>query len=574
MCQVIAGVKWNSPRALDPTEVVPMRCFLFGLAWMLLGSSLTATIGAAEDAATLPSVMVRGPAASAPPATSPAPAGAEAPAWQPSAAPAPQTLPDMSDAKPLTPSADVVVGAGTESAAPATSDGKLLLPSPPDAQPEPSPIEPARYEETLPLPAGAGANAPAVSQPKAPAPMNSTPPSAPTSSIIAPPANASASADPAAQAAARAAADLLASSLRRDENSSLLAQPISLQQFMARIERQYGNWQYPLKTYWELSQAVSNYHWCVDELKRLDQVVPSRASTDASMLATARAAAAANAKRAELAVIVAQRAMISSAEAYRTAATGTISSESTAWHPTDQPLVGPYVTHFQKLYEARQPIRWPSANGPFMPTTSEQREFSDEVRWKRAEHLDRILPMELKVFNDSAAAVQSAMSAVHYSEQAHARGEADMRTVLACHKELHDQRRLFLYEVLKYNLGIAEYVAAVVPNETATEKLAAMLVRPKQPLRPSSSASVTSLPPGTTGNPPSATHGGWMPSQARGGLQPVPPATASVPAANPSATSNVTSPAVPSTTPPGTTSTPTDPFSNPSVGSRYNTPSR
>jgi hypothetical protein len=573
MCQVIAGVKWNSPRALDPIEVVPMKCFLFGLAWMLLGSSLTATIGAAEDAATLPSVMVRGPAASAPPATSPAPAAAEAPAWQPSAAPAPQTLPDMSDAKPLTPSADVVVGAGAESAAPAASDGKLLLPSPPDTQPEPSPIEPARYEETLPPPAGA--SAPAVSQPKAPAPMNSTPPSAPTSSIIAPPANSSVPVDHAAQAAARAAGDLLASSLRQEGNASLFTRPISLEEFLKRIEeRPLAGWQLNFRYYWDLYQAVSNYQWCLDEQKRLDQVVPSRASTDSSMLATARAAAAAETKRAELGVIAAQMAIARATEAYKATA-GNLSIESTAWFPTDPPLVGPYVTHYQKLYEMRQPTPWPPTNGrAYIPATPEQLKLSDEVRWLRAKQLDRLLPMELSVINDSVAAVQSAVSAVHYAEEAHARGEADMRTVLACHKELHDQRRAFLKEVQNYNLAIADYVDAVVPNETNAEKLAAMLVRPKQPLRPSSSASVTSLPPGTTGNPPSATHGGWMPSQARGGLQPVPPATASVPAANPSATSNVTSPAVPSTTPPGTTSTPTDPFSNPSVGSRYNTPSR
>ena len=53
-----------------------------------------------------------------------------------------------------------------------------------------------------------------------------------------------------------------------------------------------------------------------------------------------------------------------------------------------------------------------------------------------------------------------------------------MRTVLACHDELHRQRRDFLNAVNDYNVEIAEYAATVAGN-AAPDRLVAMLIHVK-----------------------------------------------------------------------------------------------
>jgi hypothetical protein len=75
------------------------------------------------------------------------------------------------------------------------------------------------------------------------------------------------------------------------------------------------------------------------------------------------------------------------------------------------------------------------------------------------------------------------LSAVHTAEEAHAKGETDMRTVLACHEALHQQRREFLDAVLDYNLQIAEYATAVAAPGVPSDKFVAMLIRVRQPDR-------------------------------------------------------------------------------------------
>ena len=87
--------------------------------------------------------------------------------------------------------------------------------------------------------------------------------------------------------------------------------------------------------------------------------------------------------------------------------------------------------------------------------------------------------MRLKAINDRTAAVLSAASAIHYAEEAHAKGESDMRTVLSCYEELYRQRRALLDEVLAYNLDIGDYVSTVVSPGTPNDKLVAMLIETK-----------------------------------------------------------------------------------------------
>ncbi|HEY2827379.1 MAG TPA: hypothetical protein VGJ04_07235, partial [Pirellulales bacterium] len=75
--------------------------------------------------------------------------------------------------------------------------------------------------------------------------------------------------------------------------------------------------------------------------------------------------------------------------------------------------------------------------------------------------------------------VRSALDAVHYAQEAHTRGEADLRTVLSCFEDLHRQRREFLDAILDYNLDVADYAVAVAAPGTPHDKFVAMLIRPK-----------------------------------------------------------------------------------------------
>jgi hypothetical protein len=173
-----------------------------------------------------------------------------------------------------------------------------------------------------------------------------------------------------------------------------------------------------------------------------------------------------------------------------------LSIQNDTYRPSDPPLVGPYHTYFGVLFANRQPPG-------------------------RTLQIDRTLPLRLKAINDRAAALQAASSAIHYAEEAHAKGEADMRTVLSCHEELYKQRRALLDEVLRYNLDIGDYVTTVAAPGTPNEKLIAMLIEGKQTEQTpaaSSEATNSSNPNkrvNATSTTRSGTSDGWVPSTMR-----------------------------------------------------------
>jgi hypothetical protein len=288
--------------------------------------------------------------------------------------------------------------------------------------------------------------------------------SAPSTTPPAAPPNRESTIDPEKSAAARAAGDLLASSI--DSRTAAIT-PLRLLDVLtqtAESERIAA-----IREYWNLARAWSDYQWSIDEAKRLDTIGPSRISVDAPMLSTARAAAIARMNDAQLNVESAQAALTRTAR---------LAAQSQAYFPTDAPLVGPYQTYYSVLFAGR------AAPG-------------------RTWQLDRMLPMRLKSINDRTAAVQSATSAVHYAEEAHAKGEADMRTVLACHDELHAERRAFLNAVNDYNVEIAEY-AATVGGAVAPDRLVVMLIHLKPADR------VSAVPVRATGAAPTATSSGGI----------------------------------------------------------------
>jgi hypothetical protein len=300
--------------------------------------------------------------------------------------------------------------------------------------------------------------------------------------------------DPEKLAAAKAAAELLASSI---DNGTAGTTPLRLLNVVTQAAE--SDRSAVIREYWNLARAWSDYRWAIDEAKRLEVVVPARGAVDAPMLSTARAAAAARVNDAQLIVESAQAALMRTAR---------LAPQTGLYFPTDAPLVGPYQTYFSVLFAGR------AAPG-------------------RTWQIDRMLPIRLKTINDRTAAVQSAASAVHYAEEAHARGEVDMRTVLACHDDLHRQRRDFLNAVNDYNVEIAEYAATVAGN-AAPDRLVAMLIHVKPDERvsalPGRAGGAIQLPPppnvagngaGTNSRNPansrvaSPSGDGWVPSPNR-----------------------------------------------------------
>src|SRR5205085_2057326 len=88
----------------------------------------------------------------------------------------------------------------------------------------------------------------------------------------------------------------------------------------------------------------------------------------------------------------------------------------------DPPLVGAYRTYFETLFAAR--------TAP-----------------PRTRAIDRELPIRREAIESRAVAVQAAATAVHVAEEAHAKGQTDLPTLLACYTSLARERRDFLSAV-------------------------------------------------------------------------------------------------------------------------------
>jgi hypothetical protein len=506
--------RWGAkaPFALArPYEVVPMKLSSLALvAWMLLaqialaddaGSTIALPPGsrispAAQNAAEAPrwnqspapataaptanpvapsaATIAPGTAqtpAPAPGATAglpksvPGPAPTPAATQQPVAAQPPQQLPPSDDAKPL---------------APATADNSPVQPDNSDAATDqPRPLYSVMVRHTPKTPAASSAEpasdaAPAVTPARYEEPL----PSPPMTTV--PPASTSATEtplDPEKVAAARATAGVIGSSF---ETHLERMTPITLLEAL----NQAGETRLAaIQDYWRLWHSWADYHWAQDELHRLEQVVPARGAVDAPMLSTARAAAAARVHEAKAGIQVTQDALMRSAH---------LAILNDPYRPGDPPLVGPYHTYFAQLFGNRQP-----------PGHTLQ--------------IERSLPLRLKAINDRTAAVSSALTAIHTAEEAHAKGEADMRTVLACHDDLYRQRRALLDEVLRYNLEIGDYASTVAAPGTPNEKMVAMLIEPGPSDHTPSAPATTSSPArnsstaGVRANP----NDGWVPSTMR-----------------------------------------------------------
>jgi len=440
---------------------------------LLSASCLQSAIARADDAGSISPPLLQ---------TSPAARNAdEAPHWDAAAQP-PRTLPDNVDAQPLSATTTDPVPAPEPRPLQSVMKNRPKTAAADRASGDPasSAVAPARYDAPVAEPARE--QIPGSLMPRATG--GSTSATATAASNRSEPTT-----DPAKIAAARATADLLAGAVAELEAESIPR--LSLSDALAGAPEQQRL--AAVGKYWRLSRAIKDHRWALDELKRLEAVAPNRSAVEGPMLSTARAAAEARVNEAELSVVRARQSLVLSAT---TAPTIYNSDFITG----DRPLLGPYNTYFSAIFANRAPPG-------------------------RTREIDRALPIRLEALADRTAAVQSAMTAVRAAEEAHAKGEADMRTVLACHEQLHAQRRALLDAVLDYNLDIAEYAASVASPGTPNDKFVAMLIHTRQPER------LSQVP--TLATDPSATlrgRGGYDPTEFLGIR---PNATADGPPRNP-----------------------------------------
>ena len=256
--------------------------------------------------------------------------------------------------------------------------------------------------------------------------------------------------DLATRAAANASADLLARSLIPPQDIALPGLPVSLQDALSRVLDRAGRLA-TARAYWKLSLCGAEYHWAIAEWRQLDATPTGRGAIDAPMLSTARAAAQARALESQALVVAAQHEL---AEALG-------QSPQNLPLTVDQPLVGPYRTHFETLFASR------SAPG-------------------RLRSINKTLPLRREAIDVRTAAVQAAASAVHVAEEAYAKGQVPVQTLLAAQSELSRQRKAFVAAVRDYNLEIAEYALGVADPGTSNAVLVSMLTRTKPSTKTSS----------------------------------------------------------------------------------------
>ena len=391
----------------------------------------------------------------------------------------PENPPPAEPPVPQLPADDVVPTvptAGSGSEAPTPGSPAAAPKSPSDAgQPATEPAtpqqEPAGRMTNAPQQPPAAARSP--QQTAAPAadgtvsvvvtaPANPAPASAPTASDpIQPAANPPTTAAATAAASTPAAATLLEQVLKPLEGrpqsgsisnpaaATLYARPLPLLEALQRSgDRSRRLW--ITQAYWKVSAAYSSLRLAAEAVEQLELIAPGRDPHDRGLLDVASAGAQADLAEAEAGLIAAQQQLV---DLVRLPV-----SEPLPW-PVDQPLTGPYETHFAAIFATR-------------PATG------------RIRAIDRMLPRRHESVEARATAVLAAARAMARAEADHARGTRPIEAVLAAHRMLRQQQQQFLDSLATYNLDIAEYAMAVADLTVPDEQYVSMLIETPVPWNP------------------------------------------------------------------------------------------
>lgn len=200
--------------------------------------------------------------------------------------------------------------------------------------------------------------------------------------------------------------------------------------------------------YWNASAALGNCFVRREVLARLDAIQPR--PEDAAILRSARAAATASLREAELLV---QEARYELAERV-----GLVPGGEPPL-PSDRPHVGTYRTNADWI----------------LPTTAV---------FSRARLIDRLLPIRRQAIENRAAAVAEADAACLAASEAYRLGEARIDTLLAFLLQYSNQYRAFFSSVNEYNHGIVEYVVAVMQGTVPADRMVTMLIKPSSDSAP------------------------------------------------------------------------------------------
>jgi hypothetical protein len=236
---------------------------------------------------------------------------------------------------------------------------------------------------------------------------------------------------------------LVAAAIVLPTGSTLTGQPLSL---LAALESTADRRQQLeiVGAYWQLVQAVAEYHFCLDHVQALAQV-KARGNEDAS-LRSGQASAAALLRDAELDAVRAQHTL---------AGLVRLPAGAPLPLPADHPTVGAYLTRFNELFAGRTPP-------------------------ESARLAEKILPLERQAIDDQAAAVQAAEDALTAVADDYQRGRSDAAAVVACSGQLLRQQRAFIRAVYRYNHQIADYGLMVVGPTATPQTLSMVLIGPVQ----------------------------------------------------------------------------------------------
>ena len=192
--------------------------------------------------------------------------------------------------------------------------------------------------------------------------------------------------------------------------------------------------------YWDLSQAVAEYHLALDDRLKL-AALRQGISLPSPDWETARLNTEA---RLELA-----RDRAHAAQAYLGAVIGN-TNLGFAPLPADLPFTGPYETRYAQLFQSR----------------------SSDL----AEQLNKLLPRLYSELSTNTAEIADARKWI-FAASDRRTPQNDGNELLKAYELFSARRRQFLAAVHEYNLGIVHYTEIATPGNVDTERLVAMLIR-------------------------------------------------------------------------------------------------
>ncbi len=249
--------------------------------------------------------------------------------------------------------------------------------------------------------------------------------------------------------------------------AALYARPLPLVEALERSgDRARRLW--ISQAYWKVSAAFAAVRFGTESLERLELVAPGGDPHDRAVLDVAAAAARADLADARARLVAAQQDLVDLARLPP--------ADPLPW-PVDRPLAGPYQTHFETIFAARQ------ATG-------------------RIRAIVRMLPAKHEALEARGVAAVAAARALDMAEADHAKGNRPIEAVVAAHAALVAQQREFIRSLEAYNLDIAEYAMAVADAAVPDDRFVSMLIGTPIQWRPQPPEAGSGQPPAVL--PPAA----------------------------------------------------------------------